>query len=234
MQLQREQGSDYLVKLRVLTKPVPLGGGDMDESTILNTDSHPGWNVITHSVTSVQVTCWQGYIDLSGYTREDQTWFTRSVQLQGVPFLSASITPTNLGPIYMHDIVSVIPLTDDQLSSLALVSVYPGGMGFAGVTTDIDSQDIIWGRFSRLSQSQAAANGLLRLDGQEFYGTNNGTASDKIYLYRVFANPAILDASQGFTTGPSAFVLSGAVDTEPDLEYIMRLKRSYELAGPYS
>ena len=223
-----------MVKLRVLTKPVPFGGGDMNESTVLDTDDYQGWEVITHSVTSVQVTCWQSYIDLSGYTREEQTWFTRSVQLQGVPFLSATISPSNLGPIYMHDIVSIIPLTDDQLASLAYVITYPGGLQTNPVVSDIDSQDIIWGRFTRLSQSQAAANGLLRLDGQEFYGTNNGTASDKIYLYRVFANPAILDASQGFTTGPSAFVLSGAVDTEPDLEYIMRLKRSYELAGPFS
>ena len=223
-----------MVKLRVLTKPVPFGGGEMDVSENLNTSDYPGWDVITHSQTSVQVTCWQGSIDLSGYTREDQTWFTRSVQLQGVPYLFATTVPTNLGPFWLHDIVTVIPLTNDQLASLAYGITFPGGLSTLPVVGDIDLQDIIWGRATRLSQSLAAANGVLRLDGQEFYGTNNGTASDKIYLYRVFVNPLILGASESFTTGASAFVLSGAVDTEPDLEYIMRLKRSYELAGPFS
>jgi len=206
----------------------------MDVSENLNTDDYSGWKVITHSVTSVQVTCWQSYIDLSGYTREDQTWFTRSVQLQGVPYLFATITPSNLGPIWMHDIVTVIPLTDDQLASLAYGITFPGGLSTSPVVGDIDLQDIIWGRATRLSQSQAAANGVLRLDGQEFYGTNNGTAGSKIYVYRVFVNPTVLGSSESFTTGASAFVLSGAVDSEPDLEYIMRLKRSYELAGPFS
>jgi len=225
-----------MAKARVLRKPVPYGGAVMGESSLATSDGFPGWEIITHSVTGAQVSCWYGYLDLAGYAREDQTWFTRDVQLQGVPFSVANITPANLNPILIHDIVSVIPLTDDQLSSLALLFWFPGGIADnPAVTSDIDLQDIIWGRITRLTQNAAAGvAGLLSISSQEFYGVNNGTAADKIHLYRVFCNPNVLELGQGFSTGGSAFVLSGAVDKEPDLEYIMRLKRSYELAGPYS
>jgi len=225
-----------MVKVRVLRKLIPYGGVEMGESAIANTSDWPGWQIITHSVTGVQVSCWQGYMDLAGYAREEETWFTRDVQLQGVPYAVANISPGNVLPVYMHDIVTAIPLTDDQLSSLALLYLFPGGLGIGGLSTsDIDLQDIIWGRFTRLTQNiSQGVPGLMTITAQEFYGVNDGTAADKIHLYRVIANPFNLELNEQFTTGASAFVISGAVDKEPDLEYIMRLKRSYELAGPFS
>jgi len=238
MQVQRELGSDTLVKLRTLTKPVPpamFAGESPSTTEILGTS---GWRVITHSTTSsLVVGAWEGYIDLSGYTREEQTWFTRNVMIQGMaqPAMSSTIATR----MFVHEIVSEIRLNDDQLAVLSENLDYPGSLGHGhGLSGhDVDLQNIIFGRVREFAPltTLPASSGACQILSENFYGTNSGSAASKLYCYVVISSlaPATF-VTMSFIQGAIAFVLSGAVDEEPDLEYIMRLKRSYELGDKFS
>ena len=230
MQQQREQGNDDMVKVRVLRKPSDYGG----VSTAGSPPNDPfavgkGWEVI-EGLHGTKSAVWKGYIDLAGYTREEQTWFTRNVQIQGTSYPSEFTASIDLNvPVY--DIISEVPLSDNELA-YCNGWMYPGDIGQS--TTNL--QQIIFGRvriFS-LQTTLAAGSGTPLLVGEDFFGLNNGTARDKLYLYKVIGSVHLLDPAQNVIMGNAHFVVSGAVDEEPDLEYIMRLKRSYEIAGPFS
>jgi len=238
MQLQNERGSDYLVKLRTLTKSVPPAQFIGESPATIEFLGTSGWRVITHSTSSgLVVGAWEGYIDLSGYTREEQTWFTRNVMIQGMaqPAMS-SATATRM---FVHEIVSEIRLTDDQLAVLGESLDFPGGLGHGhGMPGhDVDLQSIVFGRVREFAPltTLPASSGACQILSENFYGTNSGSAASKLWCYVVISN--IAPATFGtlfFIQGAIAFVLSGAVDEEPDLEYIMRLKRSYELGDTFS
>ena len=219
-----------MVKARVLRKGTEYGGvttaGDSPNPPIAT-----GFNwEIVEGEAGVKSAVWRGYIDLSGYTSQDQTWFTRNVQIQGCNYPAVFTAAINLNiPIY--DIISEVPLTDIELG-------YCNGLFYPGCipasTTNL--QQIVYGRVRTYSiqTTLAGGNGTPLLVSEEFFGLNNGTARDKLYIYKVIGQVQLLAPDETITLGSSHFVVAGAVDEEPDLEYIMRLKRSYEIAGPFS
>jgi len=230
MQLQSAQGSDLLVKLRTLTKGVPaatfLGGDPAVEQ--LGTS---GWRVITHSgISTLTVGAWEGYIDLAGYTREEETWFTRNVMIQGMaqPGFDSMVGIR----MFVHEIVSEIRLTDDQLAILAENQDFPGSLGHGHELSggEVDLQNIIFGRVREFSAmtNLPPTSGATQILSENFYGTNSGSAASKLWCYVVISNLGANFLSNIFFQGAITFVISGAVDQEDDLEYIMRLKRSYE------
>lgn len=220
-----------MVKQRVLRKAVDYGG-------ITTAGSPPNdpvaagsqWEIV-EGLSGVKSAVWRGYIDLSGYTREDQTWFTRSVQIQGCNYPAVFTATIDLNvPIY--DIVSEVPLTDEELGYCNGL-LYPGAIG-TGETSNL--QQIIYGRVRTYSNQTtlAGGNGTPILVGEEYFGLNNGTARDKLYIYKVIGQCQLLDPDETILLGACHYVLAGAVDHEEDLEYIMRLKRSFEISGPFS
>lgn len=237
MQPQRERGSDYLVKLRTLRKDLPFVMFSSDESTTVSVLGGNGWEMITHSVGGTPVAAWKGYIDLSGYTKQEQTWFTRAVQVQGNTYPDANTTKQ----FTVHDIISTEPFSDDELASAVYIYT-PGLINPETFLTKIDLDHIVYGRIRvygarNFTDTGAPTAGATlanqMLMNEDFYGTNNGTARDKLYIYRVIGGMHF-DASQAIMMGAVSYVISGAVDKEEDLEYIMRLKRAYETAPPFS
>ena len=237
MQQRREQGSDYLVKLRTLTKAVPRATFTQVGDEIEEVEGTSGWEVITHSFrSSFTVGGWEGYIDLSGYQREDQTWFTRNAMIQGMaqPGFSSAVATR----MYVYEIVSDIRLSHDTLALCA-----SGGQDFPGCLPseapggEVDLQNIVFGRVREFAPltNLPVTSGAVQILSENFFGTNAGTASNRLWCYVVIGNIDVtVFTGQVFFQGPVAFVISGAVDTEPDLEYIMRLKRSYELGDTFS
>jgi len=216
-----------MAKARVLRKLVDSGFLHELSEGVFDIQGD-GWEIISNAAGG-QAFVWKGYIDLSGYAREDQTWFTQSVQIQGADF-PLVMSPTIAGVVTFIDVVSEVPLSDQDLTDASTGLVFPGGP-----TSEVDLQQIIWGRIryysvdGTLSQGVGSAINI----GSSFFGLNNGTSRDKLYLYRVI-NMVQLGVGDGVGLGECAFVIAGAVDKEPDLEYIMRLKRSYEMSGPFS
>ena len=232
MQLRRERGSDYLVKVRVLRKAIDWGGVQTDDTSPVPVVSaaNTGWEIV-EGLAGTKAAVWKGYIDLAGYTREDQTWFTRNVQIQGAAY-PANFTASITLNVPVYDIVSEVPLTDVELAYCNGLT-YPGSVA-TGMETNL--QQIIFGRIRTYSTQTTlgGGNGTAMLVSEEFFGLNNGTTRDKLYIYKVIGQVQLLGADEAVVVGATHFVLSGAVDKEPDLEYIMRTKRSYEQSGPFS
>jgi hypothetical protein len=62
------------------------------------------------------------------------------------------------------------------------------------------------------------------------FGTCNAATSDKIYITRILFTSIDLPADLTVTVPPAHYVTSIVVGAEPNLQFMMRQKRSYELA----
>ena len=196
-------------------------------------------------------------IDLSGYAKDDLTVYFRNSfeQVAGaysgtweVPNPAVSVMDTGKTLILESVILSTVPIDDRTLLTLGL-----GTPGFTPINTGspafnpgtFDRTHIIHGHNKVHSIDTTFASTSFDDDGSGYYAVVNyndfsslePTAADRIYCYRVFALPQ----SQRDTTSianmddlilpANRVILNCMIDKEPDLDYMMRLKRSYELAN---
>jgi len=188
-------------------------------------------------------------IDLSGYERQDLTFFPYASFLQEGGFWIY----TEGAGLYTLDVVSSIPIDWDSLSIMMIAQCSPGFTPLSFAPTNIlDSQNpdtVIHSQFRVQSKNaQFPGNFFLDTELEAFGSTLEPTAADKLYFYRTVillrdADPSPGDPSADppippgnpFGTDlliPAARVrIPGKMMKEPDLEYMMRLKRSYELAN---
>ena len=80
--------------------------------------------------------------------------------------------------------------------------------------------------------STLPALGVCQTINSESYGSLSPTASDKLYVYKVVL-PGTVSGRIGnsLSVASSRLIIPGSMMQEPKLEYMMRLKRSYELAN---
>jgi len=225
------------VKLRTLRKNITSCRIDQAEDTpTINTAGGAGWRIVTHStLPNLIVGVHESYFDLSGYLIQDETFFPSNVMVQGLDDVRFTITQTNIHMVW--DIISQERLTDDQLALCASADSYPGSSvsAFLNPGGETDLRDIVYGRVRRWTvQGNLAGSGACIPFAENFFGLNDGTAASKLWCYRIIANLNDMSTGFVFTTSPVTYVVAGAVAAEPDLEYIMRLKRSYELSPPFS
>jgi len=224
-----------MVKFRTLTKRIGTGvfTGDVESPQGFTIEgSGEGWEVLTDGTHNVAV--WKGTIDLAGYALEDKTWFTSNVMVQGQNYLDSVTT----GISTVHDIITAEPISNSDL----LKAYYLNTPGLE--TSTVNTENIIFGRVRTWGPRNwdqfgnpivgPLTNLNQQLFNEDFYGTNVGTARDKLYCYRVMWFVPTLGIASIMYLGPAMFVISGAVDKEESLEYFMRLKRAYEVAPPFS
>ena len=211
----------------------------------------PNWEEVVSTDTRMLGTSGLAYvqeskIDLTGYTQSDLTvGFRRSFEQKG-QYESISWDPT-YNPvqdlIYQETIISSVPFNDDQL--LGAVSSSPGFIPFNVANYD-------WGHFNRTQiihgrKELQVANSTIGSDAfnakgaavlmnitDNYYSSLEPTAADCLYCYRVviFPEPAsLLGGIQQVQVAPKRVILDAFTVEEPELEYMMRLKRSYELAN---
>ena len=174
-------------------------------------------------------------IDLSGYAMEKKTFYPYSSfeQRANTEYIRSSATLTAQPYLVEVTIVSSVPLSDNDLF-VSLVGA-PGFISIAPGFNRFDRSVIIHGelRTYTLDSTMSVAGGLnaLRLLDRQTFSSLEPTAADKLYCYRVIT----VEASAGEVTNvalPSSRILiPGTIASEPKLEYMMRLKRSYELAN---
>ena len=201
-----------------------------------------------------QIWLHESSIDLGGYTRQDDltVYFRASFEQKSGPY-TVVWTATDLNPLSGYDaaiqeytIISSVPFTDDQLVNTLFVA--PGFTTFSSPLFPLDfgtfnRTQIIHGRridhtvSSTFGSPSFAADGegyQLPVDTSEF-SSLEPTAADTLYVYRILFLPRpSLNGSTGLTlaTIPARrIILDATVDKEATLEYMMRLKRSYELAN---
>ena len=64
-----------------------------------------------------------------------------------------------------------------------------------------------------------------------YYSSLEPTAADTLYCYRVIALPLTSSSITSVVLPAKRVIMDAYVEAEPNNEYMMRLKRSYELAN---
>ncbi len=177
-------------------------------------------------------------IDLSGYALQRKTFYPYTSFEQRGGIVNAGFIPILSEQPYLTEvtIISSVPLTDNDLT--ASIAMMPGFTGFSSTASfpvnGFDRSTIIHGEFKWYtvdnSMSVPGGNNILKLLSKGVCSSLEPTAADRLYGYRYL----LFAAQEGEFTGgqfpPVRILMPGNISSEPKLEYMMRLKRSYELA----
>ena len=160
------------------------------------------------------------YFDLGGLAMEDKTLFFEGAAMQEI--LPPSVTVGTAGDLMnIVDIMCTKPLTDNEV---ALYTTYGNIVGGIALTFD----QTIYGRVRTLNMDlDNLAGGYFITLGDNQTGSLEATASDRIYCYRMAAIGVAADSS--VTVAGARYILRASAKEEPEYQYLMRLKRSYEL-----
>ena len=129
------------------------------------------------------------------------------------------------------DLMSTRPLTDNQIITTI------GFGNFAGNAT-VDGQgplsfeETVYARTQMFVRHvDTSAWGYITMTDENFFGSMEPTASDRIYSYRVVV-PSNLTTSTSMTEltiYAARHLIQATVKEEPEFQYLMRLMKSYQL-----
>lgn len=164
------------------------------------------------------------YYDLSGYTRDDLTSFFAGVDIQ------EEFQPHGSIQCYIIDLVTTESMTTAQITGAHFDD--PGATldlpGFPRST--FDQNQVIYGRTRTYNTSTSFVTGNIAEYGRTNWGTCAAATVEKLYMTRIiYTDPAVID-DLTLTIPPANYVTSAIIAKEPDLVYLMRQKRSYEIA----
>ncbi len=182
-------------------------------------------------------------IDLSGYAMDKKTFFPYSSfeQRAGATFVSTS-TPLAIQPYVIEKtIVSSVPLSEYDISLTVSAIVSPGfnysigGFGPFPTQLRFDRTVIIHGENKLYTidstMEVAGQSNAFRLIDRQTFSSLEPTAADKLYCYRILYFSSAGGEMEDSIIPDSRIIIPGTLASEPKLEYMMRLKRSYELAN---
>lgn len=162
------------------------------------------------------------YFDLAGLSMDDMTLFFQGAAVQEIINPSKSAPAVAGDRVRIADIMSVVPLTDLEAAQY-ITGANLMVSNSAGITFD----QTVFGRvrlFNIDLDNQAGGYMVLLSDNQT--GSLSATASDRVYCYRVVS----YNGTDGrFDVYGARYLLRAEAKEEPEYEYLMRLKRSYEL-----
>jgi hypothetical protein len=166
------------------------------------------------------------YFDLAGLSQGEKTIFFEGATVQDLQ------NPTGTGSsagdlVLVADIMSALPLNDVQLQSFATFGNMQGNVAFPTFDQTIYARNRVF-----TVDVDFAATGYYVLLSDNQLGSMSPTASDRIYVYRVVIW-GTNNTGTNLSIWPSRFLLQMKAREEPDFEYIMRLKRSYDLQQSY-
>jgi hypothetical protein len=185
-----------------------------------------GWTVLDAAGTQFGH---ETQIDLSGYAMESLTFFPNAVGIQdpGVYLLRGTEDPTFSG-IQVLDVITSVPMDLSTVSSLQVQGAAPGMLESVH-----EFETILFGlyRFFSTNTNIPYAN-YVQLERSQRFDSGEPTAADKLFCYRI-VNLTVsgLDSSSRVSIPAARQLIGGVMSEEPDLVYMQRLKRSYELAN---
>ena len=163
------------------------------------------------------------YFDLAGLSMDDKTLFFEGAAIQEVLLPSASSATAGDGAIVI-DIMSVVPMTDAEVINYGA----NGNFAYAPSST-LTFDQTVYGRVRIFNVDiDNAAGGYYITLADNQTGSLSATASDRIYCYRSVTF-GIGNSDGDHAIYPSRYLLRATAKEEPEYEYLMRLKRSYEL-----
>jgi len=178
---------------------------------------------------------WEGTIDLSGYARDFKTFYPEGAMIQEGPYFTE---PGNDGTIVMT-IVSTVPL---DVPTIVVQIVGNSSPGFLDNTATsgvgpVDQQNWETVMFCetdiRVLNSNITPNsdGVCQVIESKQSGSLAPTAADTLYVLKLLIGLESFSTTTSISIPASRVVIPGRLGQEPDLEYMMRLKRSLELAN---
>tara|TARA_S200002703_G_scaffold5987_1_gene6711 strand:+ start:979 stop:1680 length:702 start_codon:yes stop_codon:yes gene_type:complete len=217
---------------RIISKTIPTFSGNKDALEInWTTTNDAGWKELGLPVLSVY---WEDSIDLSGYANLDLTYFPQLGFIQ--ESLRRGIVGANGYGILDTTIVSSIPLDVEYVAFQLFLGSAPALPSYPVAGLDATPQD--WSTVpycrSRLDILDSSLAQQTRPVDQSQLGSLQPTAADKLFIYRIVIPLSTVVDNTALTElfVPAQRVgFRGMMAQEPQLEYMMRLKRSYELAN---
>ncbi len=182
------------------------------------------YELIDGSANSFSAIALNQYIDLAGMSQREKTMFIEGlrIDLQGPPSATDAIAGDS---IQVAILVSDVPAT--QLSFV--------GPGFAYSDMSAQNCALHLTQTWMFTQDTASWSTSPTLWNQTTTGMMTSTASDRLYV-SVYASPTTLKVGPGPTSTIDNITIPGlrlVVDVEAkeeaDYQYLMRLRRSYEL-----
>ena len=191
--------------------------------TITAADSFGGWREYLTSNVFIS----DNYFDLAGIAMDDKTLFFESAGVQMIKEPMVTVNPTPGDELLVTDIMSTTSLTDAELIAVSAYGNLAGNTS-PGLTwaETVYARNQTWS----ITQDQGPL-GSMRLYNENFFGSMQPTASDRIYSYRVIA--PVAQGMTGMFISGSRHMLRAEPKTEAEYVYLMRLKRAYELQQSY-
>jgi len=199
-----------------------------DETGITTTIVGPaGYQKLT--VGALEAAVYRDYFDLSGYSQASLTTFVQGVDLQEGCIPNTDIAnPCELLVIY--DLITTEFVSDAEIQRTLLTAppstFFHNQFGFP--TSQLSLQQIIYGRMRVWSSPSAGVNvAFPQKIGDNIFGTGTATSGEKLHLTRIAMNHT---ANSSVSIPPVNYVIATMVVKEKDLPFLMRQKRSHELA----
>lgn len=193
----------------------------------------PGWQQVNEE-------CFfhETQIDLSGYARQDLSFFPTSIGIQdpGIYTSVNAATPTGVN-MQVLDIITSVPLIGDGTPG-QVADAMLGGSAPGMISTLQDFETIMLGQYRWFTPESTftGVGGLLALFRSQRFDSGEPTAADKLFCYRIIrifkeGIPAPLQQGDLIRSPACRQLIAGIMTKEEDLVHMMRLKRSYELAN---
>lgn len=221
MDAERDRTLRIEIPGSILTKASP--DPEWTDSTLGN-----GWSTIPGTLSIY----WKGSIDLSGYARDYKTFYPSGGVIQEGP-----VTELIQGEgALVYTIVSSVPVDVDNLILSIAGNSGPGFIANPGFgTTGFLSQNwetVIFAQCETLiaNNTLLTATGILQPVTVKQSGSLSPTAAEVLYVVKMVL-PIGAGPSTLLSVPASRVLLPGTMDQEPELEYMMRLSRSVELAN---
>lgn len=199
-----------------------LGDGVNWNFTPLNiVGSNGGWIKLAPTLWASET-----YFDLAGLSMDDKTIFPSGITCQqGSTY---RLTDGNAGDsILVFDVLTSIPI-DISTTSPDLSNWTNVGAGFPGST--LNWEHVLYARTQRWTLDLDTAGGFPLKADEWQSGSMSPTASDRVYSYRVIVLAPLAGSNLSrVVTASARHVMEVDVKAEPEYEYLMRLKRSYDL-----
>jgi len=203
---------------RLMHKGIP---GTLITETSDNFVVTNGWRNIANDVVYYET-----YFDLSAYELDDLTVIPTALSLQdGLPY--TTIQPAPESQMAVLDIIS-----QEKLDMQTVYDNYVASNDIPGSPTSTeDWAQLLMCNFRLMTpQTDFSVSTLLLPATGGAFGSAEPTAVQKLWLYRIIIPVATDLTDTIWTVPPTRFVMGAEIVKEDDLPYIMRLKRSYELA----
>ena len=162
------------------------------------------------------------YFDLAGLSMDDKTLFFTGATSQNA-YPPGTIPTTAGNRVFIHDIMSSKPLADADLVAITTRA------NTAGTTLTFDQTIYMRVRVLNTDIDNSASGVMIPIFDEQL-GSLEPTASDRVYCTRI----VVFDGADGnYFTYPVRYILRAEAKEEPEYEYLMRLKRSYELQNRF-